>query len=230
MGRVMQSDDQAISSSPKRHLYIFLDEAGNFDFSSTGTKYFLIGSITKERPFEACKQLTDLKYDLVESGLDIEYFHASEDRQNTRNKVFSIIKNNLPGVRYDALIVEKSKTNKELHALEKFYPTMLANLLRHVLSQHDLNVFSEVIVFTDRIPVNKKRSSVEKAVKQTLKSVLPAQVEYRVFHHDSKSNFDLQISDYFNWAVYRKWERSDSRSFGVIQDSVLSEIEFQYEG
>jgi hypothetical protein len=59
-----------------RFLYIFLDEAGNLDFSSNGTKYFLLTSVTKERPFLAYKEMTELKYDLVEQGLDIEYFHA----------------------------------------------------------------------------------------------------------------------------------------------------------
>jgi Protein of unknown function (DUF3800) len=47
----------------KRILYIFLDEAGNFDFSPGGTPYFIIGSLTKERPFHAYRELTDLKYD-----------------------------------------------------------------------------------------------------------------------------------------------------------------------
>lgn len=34
-------------------LYIFLDEGGNFDFSTGGTKYFTITALSKERPFEA---------------------------------------------------------------------------------------------------------------------------------------------------------------------------------
>jgi hypothetical protein len=55
-----------------RFLYIFLDEAGNLDFSPSGTRYFLLGSVAKERPFHAYKELTELKYDLVELGMDIE--------------------------------------------------------------------------------------------------------------------------------------------------------------
>ena len=42
----------------ERFLYIFLDEAGNLDFSPNGTKYFVLGGITKERPFRAYKELT----------------------------------------------------------------------------------------------------------------------------------------------------------------------------
>jgi len=65
----------------KNRLYLFLDEGGNFDFSKTGTKYFVITSLTKQRPFAAYKELVELKYDLIESGVNLEYFHAAEDRQ-----------------------------------------------------------------------------------------------------------------------------------------------------
>jgi hypothetical protein len=58
-------------------LYIFLDEAGNFDFSPGGTKYFTFTGVSKERPFLAYQELTELKYDIIEGGTNIEYFHAS---------------------------------------------------------------------------------------------------------------------------------------------------------
>ena len=74
----------------KRILYIFLDEGGNLDFSKNGTKYFTITGLSKERPFEAFKASNNLKYDRIESGTEIEYFHASEDRQVVRDEVFKI--------------------------------------------------------------------------------------------------------------------------------------------
>jgi hypothetical protein len=80
-------------SDADRFLYIFLDEAGNLDFSPTGTRFFLFGAITKERPFHAYKELTELKYDLTELGTELEYFHASENAQPVRNRVFDIFRN-----------------------------------------------------------------------------------------------------------------------------------------
>jgi hypothetical protein len=61
-------------------LYVFLGEGGNFDFTAGGTPYFLFSSIAKERPFAAYQDMTELKYDLIETGANIEYFHAAEDR------------------------------------------------------------------------------------------------------------------------------------------------------
>jgi hypothetical protein len=61
-----------------KYLYLFLDESGDFNFTRNGTRYFLLTSVTKERPFEAFKALHDLRYDLVERGVEVdEYFHAT---------------------------------------------------------------------------------------------------------------------------------------------------------
>ena len=207
----------------QRFLYIFLDEAGNLDFSRNGTKYFVLGGITKERPFHAYKELTELKYDLVQRGMGLEYFHAAEDNQATRNQVFDIIETNLEDVTVDSIIVEKQKVAKALHADEQFYPKVLGTLLREILKQYLLAEFAEVIVFTDSLPVQRKRTAVEKGVKMTLTAMLPATVRYRVLHHASKSNMDLQIADYCTWAVYRKWNIQDARSFQRIKTAVRRE-------
>ncbi|MFA6135214.1 MAG: DUF3800 domain-containing protein [Phycisphaerae bacterium] len=213
------------STPASRYLYVFLDEGGNLDFSPAGTKYFVLSSLTKERPFHAGKELIELKYDLVELGTNLEYFHAAEDRQAVRNAVFAIIARHLEGVRVDSLIVEKRKTGPALQPVEYFYPRMLGYLLRHVLGQHNLGDFQEVIVFTDRVPVNKHREAVEKAVKVTLARELPAETRFRVHHHESKSNLDLQIADYCNWAIYRKWNSGDDRSYMIIHPVIRSEFE-----
>jgi hypothetical protein len=213
-----------------RFLYVFLDEGGNLDFSPHGTRYFVISSMTKERPFYAGKELIELKYDLVERGTGLEYFHAAEDRQAVRNAVFAIIARHLEGVRIDSLIVEKRKTGPALQPVEHFYPRMLGCLLRHVLSGFNLADFQEVIVFTDRVPVNKHRKAVENAVKTILVDVLPTGTRFRVYHHESKSNLDLQIADYCNWAIYRRWTSSDDRSYNVIRSAVCSEFDIFLDG
>ena len=207
----------------ERFLYIFLDEAGNLDFTRNGTKYFVLGGITKERPFLAYKELTELKYDLVEQGMGLEYFHAAEDNQATRNQVFDIVERNLAGVTVDSIIVEKHKVPAALHGDEQFYPKVLGTLLREILHHYSLAEFAEVIVFTDSLPVQRKRAAVEKGVKMTLTAMLPATVRYRVLHHASKSNLDLQIADYCTWAVYRKWNIQDARSFQRIATAVRRE-------
>ena len=174
--------------------------------------------------------MTELKYDLVERGMNIEYFHASEDAQAVRNEVFGIIQRNLAGVRLDSLIVEKRKIGPAMRPEVHFYPRMLGYLLRYVLKGYPLDQYREVIVFTDQIPVKKKRKAIEKAAKVTLADMLPKTARYRVLHHDSKSNMDLQIVDYCNWAVYRKWDAGDERSHRLIRPVIVSEFDFCQKG
>jgi hypothetical protein len=216
------SDDP---SEANGFLYVFLDEGGNFDFSPSGTRYLVFTSLTKERPFAAYQSLAELKYDLIERGNALEFFHASEDLQATRNAVFEVIRTHMDGIRLDSLIVDKRKLKPEWRAPEHFYPQMLGYLLKHVLGSLDLSRYREVIVITDRIPVKKRRGAVEKSVKVTLAKMLPAPAKYRLLHHDSKSNFDLQIADYCNWAIYRKWDAKDERSYKLICDAIASELD-----
>ncbi len=217
-------------SESKRILYIFLDEGGNLDFSNNGTKYFTLTTLSKERPFEAFKSLCELKYDLIELGVEIEYFHAAEDTQAVRNGVFEVIQRYIAQTRIDSLVVEKRKTGPSLRAEDRFYPEMLGYLLRYVVNGYDLTKFSKVIVFTDSIPVLRKKQAIEKAIKKILARMLPDGVVYEILHHASKSNFDLQIVDSCNWAVYRKWERADSRSYNIIRRVIKSEFDIFREG
>jgi hypothetical protein len=208
-----------------QYLYVFLDEAGDFNFSLTGTRFFTLTTITNIRPFSWDAPLISLKYDLIEVGLDIEYFHAAEDRQAVRDQVFTIIANNLTNLRINSLMVEKRKTGPALQILEKFYPRMIGYLLRYVLNPKNLRDFAEVIVITDSIPFSRKREAIEKAVKQTLSRMLPTGTKYRILHHASKSCAGLQVADYCNWAIFRKWERGDLRSYDLIQSGIQSEFD-----
>jgi Protein of unknown function (DUF3800) len=214
-----------------RFLYIFLDEAGNRDFSKKGTQYFLFSAIVRERPFEAGARLVDLKYDLIESGMDIHRFHASEDEQAVRDQVFSIIQSDLERTRVEALFVEKRKTHPNLQREDRFYPELHGYFLRHILLATELKAYKEILVFTDKLPAGKnKKQPFEKIVKETLSRMLPPSVKYRLLHHDSQSCMDLQIADYCTWAIYRKLDRRDFRSYDLIKSSVRKEFDLFRKG
>lgn len=205
-------------------LYVFLDESGDFNFSATGSRYFTITAVSATRPFPWESPLVDLHYDLIEGGLDIEYFHAAEDRQAVRNQVFPLICKHIAGLRLDSVVIEKRKTMPYLQRMEAFYGTMLGHLVRHVVGGLAMPG-STVVIVTDRIPNQGKRRAVEKAVKVTLASMLPPDVAYHVLHHESKSCMSLQVVDYCNWAIYRKWKDGALRSYRLIAPAIWSEIE-----
>lgn len=208
----------------KPTFYVFIDESGDFNFSPTGTKYFTLTALSAARPFPWEGPLTALKYDLIETRLNLEYFHATEDRQQVRNQVFEIIGKHLAYARLDSVIVEKRKPMRELQSMEQFYSRMLGYLIRHVLSELAPEN-EQIVIVTDRIPVRAKRTAVEKAIKAALATMLPAGSSYFLLHHDSKSCGSLQVVDYCNWAIYRKWKDGDLRSYDVIAPAIQSEVQ-----
>lgn len=217
----------SIAQTPQRSiLYIFLDEAGNLDFSNTGTEYFIISALSMIRPFPFASDLVDLKYDLWEKGIELEYFHATEDTQQTRNEVFKILQNHLQQFETSSIIVEKRKTHPSLqNDKPRFFKTIFDILLEYILKSYK-GKFNEVFIVTDTLPVGQKRKDLEKAIKRTLTVWAKSyQTTYHIFHYGSKSDINLQITDYMNWAVFKKWERKDERSYNLIQTCVKIEFD-----
>ncbi len=211
-----------------RCSYIFLDEAGNLDFSANGTRYFVLTSISMRRPFPVYEALNDYKHDCLEYGLDMEYFHCAADNNHVRKGVFDLIAAHLGGMRHmsiDSLVVEKRKTGPALREVMRFYPEMLGHLLKFVLPKELDAGAEEVIVITDKLPVNRKRQAVEKGTRLALAEMLPQGMRYRILHHASRSHYGLQVADYCCWAVFRKWNRNKTHYYDLIKQAVRSEFD-----
>lgn len=209
-------------------LYIFLDEGGNFNFSQNGSTYFTLTCASMVRPFRLHTELDTYKYDLIEylghPRIELEYFHCSDDNRYVRNRVFEMLAEHLTPKSVDVLIVEKRKTGPAIQVAEKFYPMMLGYLLSYCLDKCPTSI-GEVVVITDTLPVERKRRAMEKAVKQFLSGRLPKGTPYRLMHHSSKAHYGLQIADYLNWAVFRKWEKGDTEQYDKIEHLIRSEFD-----
>ncbi len=209
-------------------LFIFLDEGGNFDFSPKGSRFFTLTGVSFSRPFSIYPVLDDYKYDLIEHRIkppiEIEYFHCADDNKYIRNRVFGILDSYVPPNSVDCVVVEKSKTGPALQPPEHFYPRMIGYLLKYAVEQQ-IGKFGEVVVITDNLPVARKRDAIEKGLKTGLVKVLPKGIPYRIMHHASRSHYGLQVADYFNWAIFRKWENGDDRIHTIIRKKIRSEFD-----
>lgn len=203
-----------------------MDEGGNDDFSVRGSKYFTITAVSRVEPFQEINELTALKHSLWKSGTAIEYFHASEDFQTTRDEVFKILCNRIDSIQCDSIIVEKCKTNPILqHDFVAFYGKMFRILLDYVLAGHG-EKYDRIIIVTDTIQLGKQNSNKTKALKlQLSKWAKEKEKVYTLLHYSSKSELNLQIADYINWAIFTKWERDESRSYELIKRCVKSEFD-----
>ena len=190
------------------------------DFSDKGTKYLVLTSLICS---DICTGIIDLhncKHSLISAGHDISYFHASEDSQIIRDSVYSIV-SNFNHIRIDSVIVEKRKANPVLRDTKRLYPMMINYLLRYPLNQKgiDISKFSKVFIFMDgEYFILRDKEPFIKGVKQYLSKHLK-NVPYQICMHPSMSHPYLQVVDYCSWAVYRKWEKTDSRSYTLIDRS-----------
>ena len=207
------------------NCYIFIDESGNYDFSPKGTKYWVLTSLITEDLHPGLLELYDLKHELIDLGTDIEYFHAAEDRQVVRDKVFEIIRG-LPNLRVDSLIVDKRKVAPEIRPLHRFYPEMVGHLLRYPLDPQGIDIqrYEKVFIFFDRaVSARKQQQALVAAVKQYLSQHLKG-VNYHITMHSSASHHYLQMVDYLSWAMYVKWERNELRPYSQVSHLFKSEF------
>ena len=211
----------------KKILYLYLDEGGNLDYSSNGTRFFTLTTVACLGEPTWANALKDLKAELVAGGVDFPYFHATENKQDVRDRVFEIIRQNLPKIFVDSLIVEKAKTGPALQDHVQFYSRMIFYLLRFRMKNLNPFTIEKIRVITDTLPANKKkRRAIEKAIKEQLAKIqLWNGMSYEVVHDLSRNHPMLQIADYCNWAVYRKWSRNDLRSYSIIQTRISSEFD-----
>ena len=216
----------ATADNPWAHdqvLYLSLDEAGDFNFSPTGTKHFVLTCVTCQRPFRAHAALREIRYDFLEKGLDLEYFHASEDKQSVRDAVFEAIAACIGDYSVYSVIMRKNMTNPVLRDPARLYPRAFEWLVRYALRRCVQPPIQRLIIVTDRLPMKKKRRAVEKPIRTMVASHLPSDVSYALHHHESRSDLNLQIADYLNWAIYRKLEHHDGRSYNLIRDAIRGE-------
>ena len=202
-------------------MYVYIDEAGNLDFGEHGTRYFALTGVVMRRPFRHLPGLLDAKYDALEAGLDLEYFHASEDRQAVRDRVLGCLEAHLGSIAAYAVVIHKRELPAGMQSVERLYPAAFARLMQDVMAgEEGGSLPSRVIVVTDTLPVRRERLAVTKAVKVALHERARNAFEYRILHHASRADLNLQVADYVSWCVYRLAARADRRSFSRVEACV----------
>lgn len=221
--------DNNIITNDRKTLYLFLDESGNYDFSTGGTRYLTFTCVSTNEPHICVIDLYNLKHQLIKTSHveevgELEHFHASEDKQLVRNEVFNLLE---PCSHFsiDTVIVEKSKVNPVIRDIDNLYLKIYEILMKHVLRRYSATDYSDLIIIIDAIETKKKRKAAVKSLKTSLASHIQPRKRCTILHHQSKSHFYLQIADYCCWAVYVKWEKGETRPHERIKGKIRSEFD-----
>ncbi|MBI2881643.1 MAG: DUF3800 domain-containing protein [Candidatus Tectomicrobia bacterium] len=207
-------------------LHVHLDESGNLGFSPRDTRYYVFAVAWTYDPAPLATELTESRFSLLKNGHNIEAFHAAEERKENRNTVVSILSRH-ENWQFAGIVIEKAKVDPRHYEPHKFYPRFATIPLTVAFSRALRSTTDHVLVFTDALPMKKHRKSVEKAIKITCRKMLPRILRFESFHHHRASNAWIQVADYCSWAVYRKWEHGDDRTYNQLRSYLVTEeIEF----
>lgn len=208
----------------QKTLFLFIDEAGNFDFSPKGTRLFTLTCLAATDISPWVLSLHLLKHELIADGLGIERFHATEDYQWVRNRVFSIL-SQASHVQAHTVVIQKSSVPPLKQSPEHFYPAVFKQLIQRVFQSRTLGGIHTLVFIFDQIAYKRKRQAIRKGVKEAMHSFISPQMTYHILFHSSQSNPYLQAVDYFSWAIYVKWSRGEKRPYKVVQSVISTDIE-----
>lgn len=209
--------------------FVFADESGCLAFSRNGnaSRYFICATATMEN-CDIAAGLLALRRELAWSGAELgEFFHASTDRQTIRDAVFEeLLKHDFT---IQATIMEKSKAQPHIRETrERFYKYGWFYHFKHgVRSQ--LTHESQPLITTASIGTKKERRAFEESVSDVLRQTVHCErwdTDFLPAHADPC----LQVADYAAWALRRKWELNDLRSYDLIKDRISYEYDLWSHG
>lgn len=204
-----------------RTCYIFLDESGNLDFSSSGTKNYVLAAVVTHSTLETSQKLQKLKYELLESGKDVEYFHASEDKQEIRDKVLKEICALKDDLSVHFIHAQKNKTYPALQNSVSFYGRLGLTLIRFIVGWRTSS-YDEVVIVFDKALTKKEQKAFLGELKPELKKLGKP---YRIYFHRTLSDFNGQIADYFAWSKYVSLERAEMRPLNILTDIKMTHFD-----
>ncbi|MER8816303.1 DUF3800 domain-containing protein [Mesorhizobium sp. M0965] len=209
--------------------YLFADEAGCFTFTRQPnvSKYFIICTVTT-KTLDVSTALNSLRHRLVWEGLSIgDFFHATVDAQAVRDRVFEeMLKHEF---QVQAMICEKAKAQPQVRSSKaRFYKYPWYYLFKHGIAPHIVEDM-RLLIIAASIGTKKERTTFTTALSDVMDQTvggIPWAVDFRPSHCDP----GLQVADYCAWAIQRKWERGDTRSFDLIKDRISYEFDLWKHG
>jgi hypothetical protein len=205
--------------------YLFADESGDFTFTRAPnvSKYFILCTVTTSS-LEVGAALHQLRHDLVwekERGLG-DYFHATSDTQAIRDRVFETALQHR--WRVQATICEKAKARPQVRKTKaRFYKYPWYYHLKHSLARH-IKPTDRFLVTAASIGTKKERETFCNDLDDVMQQNLAPNC-WAVDFRPARTDPCLQLADYCCWAISRKWERGDNRSFDLISDRITYEYE-----
>jgi len=210
-------------------FHIFADEAGCFTFNrgQNVSRYFILCTISM-RDCAVGDNMVRLRRQLARDGLSVgDQFHATEDRQIVRDRVYQeICKHEFT---IQATIMEKSKSRPHIRESKPtFYKYGWYYHFKHGIAR-SLPPTVDLLVTAAAIGSRKERTSFLASVNDVIGQLMPRGT-WQTDFCSSAVDPCVQVADYCAWAIQRKYERGDERSYDLIKDKITYEFDLWSRG
>lgn len=209
-------------------LHIFADEAGDFDFSrkDRASKYFILCTVAMDT-CEVGNALSLLRRELAWQGAPLgDYFHATSDKQIIRDAVFETICRH--PFRVHATVMEKSKAQPQVMiSRPSFYKYGWFYHFKFGTTRA-IRAKPELLVTAATLGTRKERIAFTAAVSDVMSQTVRS--KWAANFCPAAADPCLQVADYCAWAIQRKWERGDTKSYNLIHARIVYEYDLWARG
>lgn len=202
--------------------FTFTDEAGCFSFTrhNNVSRFFVLCTVAMS-DCTIAGELLALRRALVWEDAPLNnYFHASEDKQIIRDRVYEIIARHEFEIR--ATILEKSKAHDNLRASKlRFYQHGVYCHFKQAIAP-TLGPNTTLLATTASLGTRREKAAFEDAIKAAMRQTQKSD-QWRADFIPSQADPCLQVADYCAWALQRKWEKGDERAYSLIKNKITYE-------
>jgi len=203
------------------------------NFSPRASKHVVVAAVKiVDSPVRLMGKYWSLKHSLfiappddaeIRHRFQNKRFHASEDPQPVRDMVFDLITNNIGQIQVRAVVIDKDDVDAKHRTEEWLHENLYFYLYRSILDRsHWTRAGSGVQLLIDLTDDKRMREATIKGVRSA-EALAAAPFKSAVHHVSSFHHPFLQLADYFCWAIYRKYEKKDLRSYKLIKEAVRDE-------
>lgn len=172
--------------------------------------------------------LLSLRRELIAAGeSERNKLHATTDSQPVRDRVFEILGDHK--FRVDTTLLEKSKAQPQTRLDEPtFYQYAWYYHFKHI-GQQIMRGADKTLIMAAALGSKRTRAAFKQAVNNTIQQIVPRD-RWEVGFMESSQEPMLWAADYCAWAVQRKWEREDLRSYSLIEKKISTEFDLWKHG
>jgi Protein of unknown function (DUF3800) len=211
-------------------LYVFADEAGDYAFSrnSRASRYFILCTVTMEFCNQLSAGMLNLRREMIWAGDPVRhFFHCTEDKQVVRDKVYALLK--VHPFEIQATIMEKAKAQPQTRASKyRFYQYAWYHHLKYAAPKF-IRSATEIQITTATAGVKKEQPKFTSAVNDVAQQTMGKR-RWKTAFFPSMADPVLQVADYCTWAIQKKWEGGNTRSYDLIKHRITHEVDMWERG